>query len=332
MSNPEGPAPEEQAIEPDLPIIDTHHHLWNDPPFPMFAPFPIEELAEERARCGHHIPATVFVDCQTGYLTEGPEPMRVVGETRAIARMVDDAMAQGVPARGLAAKIVSRADMRLGAAVEEVLRAHIEASPTRFRGIRHMAPWHPERSFFGLDISEGMMRLPAFCEGVARLAALDLSFDAWVLYTQLADVAYLARRVPEATIVLDHAGTPMDLPPPHSAAERFELWKAGMAEVAACPNVVVKLGGVMMHHAAPQAVSSADGVATMREHILPTIDLFGPDRCMFESNFPIDRPQISYGNLWNAYKRLTADFTRTEREAMFAGTAARVYRIDLGAI
>jgi predicted TIM-barrel fold metal-dependent hydrolase len=321
------PAPDEAAIEPDLPIIDAHHHLWLEPPFPQFQPFMIADLAAERARSGHNIPATVHIDCQTGYLKDGPPEMRTVGETRTIAQWVS--AATDPAEQGIAAKIVSRADMRLGAKVEDVLRAHIEASPDRFRGIRHMTTWHAEKGYYGLDTSDRMMRTPAFCEGVSRLAALGLSFDAMVFLTQLEDVAYLARAVPQAVIILNHVGAGNEAMPGLSAEDSYAIWRSGVAQVASCPNVVVKLGGLMMHHESPQPIGSEEAAAAMRDYILPTIELFTPERCLFESNFPVDQAHISYGNLWNAFKRLTADFTRAERETMFAGAAARVYRINL---
>lgn len=318
----------EEPIEPDLPIIDPHHHLWEKGPFPFLPPYPIESLAQDRTNSGHNIRATVFVDCQTGYLTDGPPEMRVVGETQTIEAQAAAAEAAGGAMAGLATKIVSRADMRLGGAVEKILQAHMAASPTRFRGIRHMAPWHPGKDFFGLDITEGMMRSDAFREGVACLARLGLSFDAWVLFTQLSDVVSLARAVPDATIILDHAGTPMELPS-YTQQDIFKVWRKGMAEVASCPNAVVKIGGLLMHHDASRKMDSETAAAEMRDYVLNIIELFSPNRCMFESNFPVDGLQISYGNLWNAFKRVTADFTREEREEMFFGTAARAYQIIL---
>ncbi|HEY1968810.1 MAG TPA: amidohydrolase family protein, partial [Pseudonocardia sp.] len=228
----------------DVPIIDAHHHLWIEPPFPQFAPFPIEQLADLRAASGHDVRATVFVDCQRTYLTDGPEELRVIGETRTVDAEAEAARQAGGAMSGLAAVIVGRADMRLGARVEDVLLAHLRESPERFRGIRHMTPWHPGMSFFGLDIDEHMLCSTSFRDGLAALAKLDLSFDAWVLFTQLNDVVALARAVPEGTIVLNHAGTPLGVGPWQGKADEvFEIWRDGMTAAAACPNVVVKLGG-----------------------------------------------------------------------------------------
>jgi L-fuconolactonase len=324
----------EKALEPDLPIIDTHHHLWTTPPFAGLVPFPIEQLAKERAASGHDVVASVFVDCQTGYLQEGPPELRVIGETRTIEAQASAADRAGPMTRGLAAGIVSRADMRLGHNVQRVLEAHVAESPARFRGIRHMAPWHPGMNFFNLDTTEHMMRSEAFCQSVGCLAKLGLTFDAWVVFTQIDDVAYLARAVPDATIILDHTGTPLGVDPyVDRGAEVFTVWKRKMADLAACSNVVVKLGGLLIHNTglAPQAhsgpTSSAEAAAAIRHYVLTAIELFTPARCMFESNFPIDRMHVSYGTLWNTFKLLTRDFSRGERETMFAGTARRVYRL-----
>lgn len=321
-------------IEPDLPIVDPHHHLWIVPPFAGMEPFPIEQLAVERAASGHDVQATVFVDCQRTYLENSSAAMRVIGETRTVEAEAAAAERTGGMMEGLAAAIVSRADMRLGARAEEVLVAHLAESPARFRGIRHMAPWHPGMDFFGLDTSQHMMRSSAFCEGVTCLAKFNLSFDAWVVFNQLDDVTYLARAVPQATIILNHAGTPIGVGPYEGKAEEvFAAWRRGMTELAQCPNVLVKIGGLLIHTTGlaphqPAAPMTSEQVATaLRRYVLTTIDLFSPGRCMFESNFPIDRASVSYGNLWDGFKLLAHDFSRTEREALFAGTARRAYRL-----
>jgi L-fuconolactonase len=318
----------EPPLEPDLPIIDAHHHLWINAPVPQYGPYTIETLAAERAASGHNIRSTVFVDCHRSYLEEGPIEFRSVGETRTIDAEASAAEAAGGTMHGLAAAIVSHADMCLGAKVEPVLRAHMAASPLRFRGIRHMAPWHPGVTMFGIEGTAQLLRTPEFCEGVKCLGRLGLTFDAWLLFPQLADVAYLAHVAPGTTIVLDHVGAPLALPD-FSPEQADEVWHKGMTEVAACPNVVLKLGGLLMHQHAADLRTSESAAAAMRHHVLTAIDMFTPERCMFESNFPVDRAAISYGNLWNAFKRLTADFTHEQRETLFWGTAARVYRVAI---
>lgn len=318
--------PMEAPLEPYLRIIDAHHHLWKRSPAPQYRSFPVETLAAEREQSGHNIVASVFVDCQYAYLDDGPAEFRPVGETRAVERDANAAEAAGI--HGLAAAIVGHVDMTLGAHVEPILLAHINESPSRFRGVRQVTPWHPGLKVFGLDGTPELLRSPRFLESLGCLARLGLTFDAYVLFPQLWDVAYLARSVPEATIVLDHVAAPRSIPG-LAAAEASELWHKGLVEVASCPNVVVKLGGLFMHHEGPKFADSVEAASSIREHILPCIDLFSPSRCMFESNFPVDEVGISYGMLWNAFKRITAGFGNEEREALFFGTAAKTYKVKL---
>ena len=313
----------EPALDPDLPIVDPHHHLWDNAPGGAFRPYPIEVFAAERSASGHNIQASVFVDCAYGYLADGPPELRPIGETRTVEAKARQAEARGE--RGLAAGIVSSANMLLGAEIEPVLQAHLSESPDRFRGIRQITPWHPGTTFFGSEGVKELLRTDAFAEALKVLARLGLTFDAYVYFTQLSDVAYLARRVPEATIVLDHTGAPGSAPLPADQAEN--LWRSGLAEVARCPNVTLKVGGLLMHHQGGDVSGSEAAAKAMRDHVLTAIDLFGPQRCMFESNFPVDGTMISYGNLWNAFKRIVADFGSDERQALFAGVAARTYRL-----
>jgi predicted TIM-barrel fold metal-dependent hydrolase len=317
----------EPAIEPDLPIVDPHHHLWATGPGSLYRAFPIETLAKERAESGHNIVSTVFVDCHRGYLTGGPDELKPIGETRAVEADAKKAEAAGGNMKGLCAGIVSHADMNLGAGIERVLQAHLAESPTRFRGIRHHSPHHPTYQMFGTASTPEDLRRPAWTEGLKVLTRLGLSFDSWLYFTQLADVAYIAKKVPDATIILDHIGTPLPLPD-ISPEQTKEMWRKGIREVAACPNVVVKVGGLMMFHPkVEKELSSEQAAAFMRDYFLETINVFGPDRCMMESNFPVCALAISYGNLWNAYKRITASFSRAEKEAMYAGVAKSTYKI-----
>lgn len=317
---------ESSVVEPDLPIIDPHHHLRTDPPYAVGS-YTIESLADDRTSSGHDVRATVFVDCQREYLTDGPEELRVIGETRAVER--DAILAESDDrTKGLVSAIVSRADMRLGERVAHVLEAHLNESPTRFRGIRHMTPWYPGRNFYNLPITEGMMRSIDFVNGVGCLQKLGLSFDAWMLFTQFDDLVHLARAQPEAMIILNHLGSPLLLSSKFEPGQLFRMWRENLAKVAACPNVNVKIGGLYMHHdEGPSELSSPP--EPMVDFVHAAIDLFSPTRCMFESNFPVDKVNVSYRDLWNSYKIFTKDFSREERESMFAGTAARTYRLQI---
>lgn len=323
----------EAAIEPDLPIVDAHHHVWEAEPFPPFDPYDEHDLIADTAGSGHRILATVFVDSHTSYRSEGPAALRVVGETDYAERVATAALAKGGRASGLCAAIAPRADLCLGAAVGEVLDAHAAASG-RFRGIRHMTAYDPDVPASHGNGAGQMMR-PEFRAGFAELVRRDLSFDAWLLQSQLAEVIDLARSFPDSRIILNHVGGPLAIG--RFAADpkaSFADWKAGMATLATCPNVTVKLGGLNMGMAGVDALArdtpftSAEMAAAQRDYILTSIDLFGPARCMFESNVPIDTHGASYAVIWNAFKLLSRDFSTGDRARLFMDTAMEVYRID----
>jgi L-fuconolactonase len=324
----------ETALEPELPIVDPHHHLWDMDPA-TWGRYLADDL-EADLSTGHHIVGTVFVDCQTGYRESGPEALRPVGETEAIESVARHFARKRPEKPGICGAIVSHADLFLGDRAAETLEAHVAASP-RFRGIRDATAWDafPGALHPGSTSRAGMLLDPTFQKGFARLAPLGLSFDAWLYHPQLPELTALARRFPETTIVLDHFGGPLGVGP--YAGRRAEIlveWKKSIAELASCPNVSVKLGGLVMEpmgfgfSARPTPPGSEELARLTRDYHLWTIDRFGPERCMFESNFPVDKLSVSYVVLWNACKRISAGFTPREREALFSGTARRVYRMD----
>jgi predicted TIM-barrel fold metal-dependent hydrolase len=323
----------EAAIEPELPIVDAHHHIWENEPYKPFDPYSDDDLFADLTNAGHKIVATVFVDSHTSYRNEGPEALRVVGETEYAERVARDARGRGGRARGACAAIAPRANLLLGTAVGDVLDAHAAVSP-RFRGIRHMTAFDEDVPASAAT-GAGVMMLPEFRQGFAELVRRDLSFDAWLLQPQLHELIDLARHFPDARIILNHLGGPL-------AIGRFALnidasfsdWKGAMTEVAGCPNVFVKLGGLNMGFAGVDALArerpftSAEMAAAQRHYILTAIDLFGPARCMFESNASIDTYAASYAVIWNAFKRMTQDLSKGDREMLFEKTALAAYRID----
>ena len=324
----------ESAIEPELPIIDAHHHLWPEPPVPHMEAYGVERLTADKIGSGHNIIATIFAEAWTRYRKDGPASLKPVGETEFVDRVGREANHQGGRVAGLCAGIVAHADLMLGDAVEEVLVAHQEASPERFRGIRHLIAH--DRDYPGaLPSRPGIMSDPNFRAGFARLAPHGLSFDVWLMHPQLGELAELASAFPNTTIVLDHVGSPMGTGRyADGGTNRFEEWRKGMALVAANPNVVVKLGGLNMEFTALGAPVDAERpwtsertATTQRQYILTAIELFGPSRCMFESNFPVDRMSIGYTVLWNSLKRTVADFSAAEKSQLFVGTAQRIYRL-----
>jgi len=323
----------EAVLEPELPIIDPHHHLWDHPG----SRYMLDEIVDDTGS-GHRVLATVFVECMSMYRADGPPAMKPVGETEFVNGIAAQSASGRYGETRVAAGIVSFADLALGAAVEEVLQAHINAAPARFRGIRHAAGFdasHEVRNSHTNPPAD-LYASASFREGFARLKPLGLSFDAWHYHPQTQGLTALARAFPDTTIVLDHFGGPLGIGPYEGRrAEIFERWKSDIAELAQCPNVVAKLGGINMPvngfgwHRRPSQPSSDELVAATRNYYLHSIDQFGPRRCMFESNFPVDKISCSYAVLWNAFKKIAAGFNAEEKAWLFHRTAAKVYRVQL---
>ena len=325
-------APPEPILEPELPIVDTHHHLWQRPDHRYL----LDELLTD-LRTGHNVVATVFLECHAMYRAGGPAELRPVGETEFVAGVaaMSDSGLYG-PTR-IAAGIVGFADLALGEGVEPALQAHIRAGGGRFRGVRHSAAWDPSPVIGNSAVASGPhdMKRPNFRAGLARLSELGLSLDAWVFHPQLADVIDLARAFPTANIIVGHVGGPLGYGPYAGRRDEvFAAWKAGITELATCQNVVMKLGGMMMRLAAydygalPAPPSSAQLADHWRPYIETCIERFGPARCMFESNFPVEKMGIGYAALWNAFKRITAGAAAEDKRALFSGTARRAYRLN----
>jgi L-fuconolactonase len=319
----------EEPLVPDRAIVDPHHHLWDRPGDRYL----IQDLHADTG-AGHHVVQTVFVECAAAYRTEGPPELRPVGETEFVAAQAALARERG---GAQIAGIVGFADLTLGDAVDEVLAAHVEAGDGLFRGIRHAAGWSadPRIKNSHSDPVEHLLADPAFRRGFARLGALGLRFDAWLYHPQLPDLVDLCRAHPEVPVILDHIGAPMGIGPyTGRRAEVDAEWRPSMRSLAQCPNVTLKVGGIGMNRyygggwpdrAAPPG--SEELVAYWGDQLRFCIDTFGPDRCMFESNFPVDRESCSYVVLWNTFERIAADYTPTEQSALFHDTATRTYAL-----
>ncbi|MBX3501984.1 MAG: amidohydrolase family protein [Alphaproteobacteria bacterium] len=322
----------EEILEPDLPIVDPHHHLWDRANHRYL----LDELLADTGS-GHNVVATVFVDCMAYYRKDGPREMRPVGETE-FANGVAAMSASGIygDTRACAA-IVSHADLTLGAGARAVLEAQITAGNGRFRGIRHAAGWDesPQIRNSHTNPPKGLYADKAFREGFAQLAPLGVSFEAWQYHPQLSEVTDLARAFPDTSIILNHCGGPLGIGPyAGRTAEVYAQWRKDIAELAKCQNVTVKLGGLGMkvgvldHYDRPVPPTSRDIADDWSPWIEYCIDRFGEARCMFESNFPVDKVSTGYAVLWNAFKRLASGASAAEKTALFSGTAARVYRLD----
>ena len=323
----------EAILEPDLPIVDPHHHLWDRPDWRYL----LDELLADTSS-GHNIVATVFVQARAMLRASGPAEMRHVGETEFVNGVA------AMSASGLYGKtrhcagIVGHADLARGSRVEGVLAAHIRAGGDRFRGIRHITAWDADTSVRNPAYSPppGLLSDKTFREGFAVLGRLGLSFDAWLYHRQIDEAVGLARAFPETKIVLNHVGGPIGIGA--YAGKHQEVlpgWAASIKALAACPNVYVKLGGLGMRlggfgfHEQPEPPSSETLAATWRPYIETCIEAFGSSRCMFESNFPVDKGSYSYPVFWNACKVLAKGASDAEKADLFCGTARRFYRLDL---
>ncbi|MCH9027884.1 MAG: amidohydrolase family protein [Proteobacteria bacterium] len=320
----------EEAIEPDLLICDPHHHLWDLPE----SRYLVDELLKDIGG-GHRVTTTVFVECVQMYRTDGPDEMRPVGETEFMERITGASESRAGNVR-VAAGIVGFAELTLGPAVQQVIEAHMKES-SRIRGLRYASAWDASEQIRNAHTKppKDLLQNRAFRAGFACLGKLGLSFDAWLYHPQIPELADLARAFPDITIVLDHIGGPLGIGPYAGKREDvFALWRKNITELAQCANVVVKLGGLTMtmsgfgwhkRDAPPGSIELAEAMAPYYQ---TCIDCFGVERCMFESNFPVDRASCAYTIQWNAFKRLTQGYSQAERSALFHDTATRVYRLD----
>ena len=326
-------APAESILEPELPIVDTHHHLWDMPRYRYL----LNELLAD-LNTGHNIVATVFEECRAMYRAHGPEEMKPVGEVEFVAGIAAMSDSGRYSPTRICRGIVGYADLALGDRVAAVLEAEIAAGGGRFRGIRYSAGWDADPIIGNSHgVSQSGLYLNANVRaGMRQLERLGLSLDAWLFHPQLGEAIDLARAFPNANIVMCHMGGPLGYGPyAGKKDEVFANWEASMTELAACPNVSVKLGGVMMRLAAydymklPAPPSSEELAGYWGPYVKTCIDLFGPDRCMVESNYPVEKMGIGPAALWNAFKRMTAGASAAEKTAIFSGTADRVYRLGL---
>ena len=325
----------EAAIDPELPICDPHHHFWDRSPRWITDSYLLDDILRD-IESGHNVVATVFIECGAMYRQDGPEELRPIGETEfvnGIAAM--SASGRYGPAR-IAAGIVGFADLQLGDTVAPVLEAQIAAGGGRFRGTRHNAVWDASD-----DVPVSREKRPphlyldaAFRQGFAQLAHHQLSFEAWCFHPQLPELTDLARAYPDTAIILNHFGGPLGVGPyAGKRDEVFAQWRGDIAELATCPNVFAKLGGLNMPingygwNDRPKPPTSEALLTATRPWYEHAIDVFGVERCMFESNFPVDSISCSYVVLWNAFKRLTADYSAPEKARLFHDTARQVYRI-----
>ena len=322
----------EAALEPELPIIDPHHHVWHD----NRGCYLIDELSAD-VHGGHNVVATVFV--QTGpnqYRADGPEEMKPVGEVAFVNGIAAMSASGRFGKAKLCAGIVGYADLTLGDRVQPVLEALMAAGNGRLRGIRHGMAWDVGNAKFAPHQVRHLALDPAFRQGLARLQALNLSFDAWLFHPQLPELADLADAFPEVPMILNHVGGLLGIEPYEGKREEvFKVWSVHIRELARRPNITCKVGGLGMprcgwdFHLRAKPPSSEALAAAWKPYIEFCIEAFGPDRCMMESNYPVDKNTCGYDVLWNALKRITAGCSAAEKAAMYHDTAAREYRLSI---
>ena len=325
---------EEEILEPARQIVDPHHHLWDRDG----QRYLIEEMTSDLVS-GHNVIATVYVEARSMYRARGAEAFRPVGEVEFANGVAAMSASGGYGPAAVCAGIVGHVNLLLGDGAKAVLEAEIAAGQGRFRGIRHSSAWDGDASVAGMYATRPRALLldSTFRKGFACLAPLGLSFDAWLFHPQIGELTDLARTFPDTRIVLDHCGGPAGLGVYANRREEiFITWKASIEEIAKCPNVVVKLGGLAMRllgfdfHERPVPPSSEQLAAAWRPYIETCIEAFGPQRCMFESNFPPDKGSCSYQVIFNAFKRIAMACSEAEKTALFSKTAIDIYRLKLG--
>ncbi|MGI9523437.1 MAG: amidohydrolase family protein [Hyphomicrobiaceae bacterium] len=325
----------EPPLEPELKICDPHHHLWDHREGTVQPRYLLDELLAD-LNCGHNVVSTVFVECGTMFKADGPDPLRPIGETE-FANGVAAMSASNLYGHGqLAAAIIGTVDLKIGDAAADVLDAQIAAGGGRFRGVRLGALWHPHPSIRNhrTNPPEELLRRDDFRSGFRHLARRGLSFDVWCCHPQIPDATDLARAFPDTTLIVDHCGGPLGIGPyAGKSDEVFKNWKQKIDELARCSNVMMKLGGLNMDingygwDQRKRPPTSRELMQATRRYFETAIQAFGVERCMFESNFPVDKISCSYTVLWNSFKKITAGFSDDEKAALFHDTAARVYRI-----
>ncbi len=326
---------QEETLEPDLPIIDPHHHLWHFIRPESEHRYLLEDLLKDTGS-GHNIVKTVFVECSAMWRADGPEEMKVVGETEFVNGIAAMSASGTYGDTRVAAGIVGTANLNVGARIGEVLDEHLKVGGDRFRGIRYLATHDPSPDIRNgyTDPAPDMLASAGFREGYAELGKRNLSFEGWCFHHQIPQLTDLARAFPDTVMILDHFGGPIGIGPyADKKDEVFEEWKKNIAELATCENVVAKLGGINMTvngfnwHKKPKPPTSQELMEATRKFYEFTMEQFGLERCLFESNFPVDSVSCSYNVLWNSFKRLTANYSADEKAKLYHDNAARVYRL-----
>ena len=324
----------EEIIDPQLPIIDPHHHLWNgDNQLAGSFPYLIENLNEDTFS-GHNIVGTIFMECAQGYYLNGEEKYKPVGETEFVINLIKDS--KKLPESTNIMGIIGYANLMLGTDVKDVLDEHLSKGEGLFKGIRHAAGWDKNNEIHNSHSNpiENIYYDKNFIKGAEELINLNLTFDAWHYHHQITDLSIFAERYPELIIIHDHFGGPLGVGPYEGKREEiFKKWKDDISLLSESKNVYAKLGGLAMpvngwnFHKQDKPASSDQIVDLHQQYYLHTINCFGADRCMFESNFPVDRRSVTYHILWNAFKKMVSDYSDEDKNKLFFKNAKDVYGV-----
>ncbi len=316
----------EDVLEPELAIVDPHHHLWLRDGYRYLMP----ELAADLAS-GHRIVSTVYAECRSMYRTEGPEAERSLGETEFVTGCAAMAASGAFGPHRACAAMFGRVDMTLGAAVRPLLEAHIERSAGRFKGVRYSTGWDASDRIPNVAPAAGALIAPEALAAAGVLADMGLTLDVWLYHPQLGEVVALAEAHPDLAIVLNHIGSPiLGGPYRDRQDEVFADWRRLIRAVAKRPNVFVKLGAMPIKRTTDKRLppGSAEIAAAWRPWLETCIEAFGPTRGMFESNFPVQKRWSSYQTTWNAFKLIAAGASDAEKQALFSGAATAAYKLS----
>lgn len=318
---------EETALEPELEIVDPHHHLWVRPGHTYLMP----EFAEDLAS-GHNIVSTVYAECHSMYRRSGPEELQSLGETEFVAGCAAMAASGAFGETRACEAMFGRVDLTLGADVRGVFEQHLERSGGRFRGVRFSTAWDPDERINNVAPEPRLLVSPAVRAAAGVMSEMNLSLDCWVYHPQLDEVAELADAYPDLTIVLNHSGVPvLGGPYRDKRDEVYQTWRQSLARVAERPNVFIKAGALPILRA-PDAdkskpPTSEEVAEAWRPWLEHCVEAFGPERSMYESNFPVQKLWCSYVVVWNAFKRLAAGASAEEKVHLFSGAAKKAYRL-----
>ena len=323
----------EDVIEQALRIVDPHHHIWDQPG----NRYMFDDLLVD-LQSGHNIIASVYVQTYTMSRASGPELMRPVGETEFANGIAAQSASGNYGSTQVCAGIVGSADIRRGGEIEPLLEAHIRAGGGRFRGIRPTTAWHESTQVRILDVQPHLLLQQEASDAIACIDKFGLTLDLWLFFTQLDEALAVCRRFPNLTVIINHAGGPVGIGPyADRKREAFKSWREKIVALAQCPNAFMKVGGLAMRYSGfdfnklPKPPSSDLLAESWRPFVDVCIETFGPSRCMFESNFPVDKGMCSYVALWNAFKKLTVNYSVNERAWLFEKTATKAYRLALEA-